>query len=147
MLIKIKRRGGKTMYKAYFDGASKGNPGEAAIGACIENSNNNIIWSIAQRIGVRTNNEAEYAALIELLLTIFEKELKNVTIYGDSQLVINQMNGVYQVNSPNLKQLHRQAKYLADYLKARQNITLVWIPRKENMKADKLSNMAFEKTI
>lgn len=134
------------MYKAYFDGASRGNPGDAAIGACIEDSDNNTIWSIAQKIGVKTNNEAEYTALIELLLTIFEKELNNVTIYGDSQLVINQMNGIYQVNSPNLKQLYRQAKYLADHLKARLNIDLAWIPREQNTKADKLSNMAFDKT-
>ena len=130
------------MYKGYFDGASKGNPGPAGAGIVIANPEGRVILKYSKELGTKTNNEAEYLALIELLQKALELGIKELEIMGDSQLVINQVFGDWNINMPHLYALYEQATELLekfDKVKAR------WIPREKNQLADSLSNSAITK--
>lgn len=127
------------IYTGYFDGASRGNPGEAAIGAYLINDKGEIISEISQRIGSKTNNEAEYMALITLLEEVKRRDIKEAKLYGDSQLVINQVSGKWRINHLHLYDLCEQVLRLIQGMR----VTLIWIPREENAYADSLSNQAF----
>ncbi|MDI6813301.1 MAG: ribonuclease HI family protein [Desulfitobacteriaceae bacterium] len=129
------------MWKGYFDGASKGNPGEAAIGAYLVSQNGAVAWEVSERIGLETNNGAEYAALIALLEEANRRGLKNLVVFGDSQLVVNQVNGNWRINYPRLQVFCEQARRLM----AGKNIKLKWIPREQNARADRLTNEAFNR--
>lgn len=99
-------------YILYFDGCSKGNPGLAGAGAVIY-KNNQEIWSNALYIGSKhTNNYAEYSGLISGLEHAIQLKIKHLIVKGDSNLVIKQMKGEYQVKSDNIKDLYHKAKTL-----------------------------------
>jgi ribonuclease HI len=92
-------------FQMNFDGCSRGNPGLSGAGAVIYNDNDEI-WSGSFFVGEKsTNNHAEYAGLILGLQQAQHLKIKNILIKGDSQLVINQMEGKYKCSSPNLIQL------------------------------------------
>lgn len=129
------------VYKACFDGASRGNPGAAGAGAVIYDESGTPIWEFSYFLGEKTNNEAEYSALIYLLEEIRNRKLKNVQISGDSKLVVNQVNGTWKVNKPHLKVLCLKAIEL----KKQTGSIIRWVPRDLNAHADALSNRAFEK--
>ena len=84
----------QTMTTAYFDGASRGNPGESAAGACIVSEDGKVIWEFSRALGIGTNNEAEYKALIMLLEEIASRGLKKITVRGDSRLVVDRKSVV-----------------------------------------------------
>lgn len=126
--------------KGFFDGASKGNPGLAGIGAYIIDNNGEIIWEFSGTVGKKTNNEAEYLALIALLQEVDKRDIQRITIYGDSQLVIYQAIGKWQIKQPHLSQLYLKVK---QFMKGRQ-VLLEWIPREKNRRADELSNQSFK---
>ena len=126
-------------YILKFDGCSKGNPGLAGAGAVIYN-NNNEIWNDYFFVGENaTNNHAEYAGLILGLQQAITMGIQNLTIKGDSQLVINHMKGLYKCKSINLLELYDKAKSLESNF---QKIQYIHIYRKENKRADHLSNLA-----
>lgn len=126
-------------YKLNFDGCSKGNPGLAGAGAVIYNFGNEY-WSNYFFVGEKfTNNHAEYAGLILGLQQAKEFGIKNLTIEGDSLLVINQMKGVYKCNSSNLIELYQRAKDLESEF---EKINYVHVLRNFNKRADELSNLA-----
>ena len=129
------------VYRACFDGASRGNPGEAGAGAVIYDEEGKAVWEFSRALGKKTNNEAEYSALIFLLEEIKARNLKYVQISGDSKLVVNQVNGLWKVNKPHLKELFLKAKEL----KKQTESELQWVSRDLNAHADALSNRAFEK--
>lgn len=124
----------------YFDGASRGNPGEAGAGACLVDSGGNVVWECAEYLGTKTNNEAEYTALLRLLEEIRSRNLSGVQIKGDSKLVVCQFNRQWKINKPHLKELASAAWDLADGL----DVALSWIPRDSNQLADALSNRAID---
>jgi ribonuclease HI len=127
-------------FVGYFDGASRGNPGRAGAGIWISRGNKEIIWENSIMLGVKTNNEAEYSALIYLLNEFHARAIKKAEIRGDSKLVIEQMSGRWKVKEPRLIELWKKAKLLTlDTL-----YTFEWIPREQNSYADKLSNMAID---
>lgn len=126
-----------TPYTMYFDGCSKNNPGEAGIGIVVYNSNFEEIIVIKKAIGIKTNNEAEYMALIEGLLALIMYGIKTVTIFGDSQLVINQVTNKYKVKSDNLLLLYNQVQEL---IKRFDYIEFTHILRNKNKRADYLAN-------
>ncbi len=100
------------------------------------------VWEHSEAIGVATNNEAEYTALIRLLENAQALNIKEIHIQGDSQLVINQVNGDWKINQPHLYSLCEEAQtLLGNFKKSR----LSWIPRDKNKQADKLSNLALQK--
>jgi len=126
-----------TPYTMYFDGCSKNNPGEAGIGVVVYNSNLEEIIVINKAIGIKTNNEAEYMALIEGLLALIMHGITSVTIFGDSQLVINQVTNKYKVKSDNLIPLYNEVKEL---IKKFDYIEFMHILRNKNKRADQLAN-------
>ncbi|MGB9811367.1 MAG: ribonuclease HI [Dictyoglomus turgidum] len=91
-----------------------------------------------------TNNFAEYTALIKAMQFCIENGYKDITVKGDSQLVIRQMTGEYSVRSQNILPLYQQAQELAQKL---GKINFVWIRREENSKADALSKQAYKSYI
>ena len=124
----------------YFDGASRGNPGLAGAGAWISDRSEKVIWENSMKLGEKTNNEAEYHALINLLKELNKRGVTKAEIYGDSKLVIEQMSGKWQVKEPRLIELFKQAKYLTKEM----SLTYKWIPREKNSYADRLSNKAID---
>lgn len=136
----------------FCDGASRGNPGQASFGVVAFNGKADIslnafkqsedlaFYIKAERLGIRTNNEAEYAALIDALEKCAELKLVNPTICSDSELVIKQLKGEYKVKGENLKHLFARARQLA--LEVRPN--LLHVRREKNQIADLLANRALD---
>jgi len=131
-----------TDYILYFDGCCKNNPGSGGAGAVLYYKGEEI-WGASKFVGIRsTNNTAEYGGLILGLQEAIVREISDLTVRGDSQLVIKQMRGEYKVKSDKLLELHHSAKTLTDCFK---NITFEHVYRHENKRADELSNMALMK--
>lgn len=124
-------------YTLYFDGCSKGNPGEAGAGAVLY-QNETEIWSSSVYVGAKeTNNVAEYTGMILGLTEAAARNIKNISVKGDSMLVIKQMRGEYKVNSSNLKDLFARSKRLVIQF---ETITFDHVYRDMNKRADSLSN-------
>jgi len=126
-------------YTVNIDGASRGNPGHSAIGAVIKDSKGNIVKRISRYIGIATNNQAEYTALIKALEFLSGTE-KNITIYTDSQLLERQWNGAYKVKNEEIRKLFNYAKGIARGLK----INIISVEREKNKEADLLANEALD---
>jgi ribonuclease HI len=124
----------------YFDGASRGNPGEAGAGACLVGDGGEVVWECAEYLGVKTNNEAEYTALLRLLAEVRSRGLVELEIRGDSKLVVCQVERKWKINLPHLKALASEAWRLMDGMRIR----LTWVPRERNKLADALSNRAID---
>jgi ribonuclease HI len=125
----------------FADGASRGNPGPAAIGVTIKDKRGKLITFISQRIGRATNNQAEYRAIIAALEETIRLSVKQVEIKTDSELVVKQINGEYRVKKATLKPLYQQVKQLLGLL---EGFTITHIPRQQNIEADKLANKALD---
>lgn len=123
------------------DGASRGNPGHAAAGVVIEDTQGKLLARGKKYLGKLTNNQAEYSALILGLRSIAKYQPETVHVYMDSELIVNQMNGRYQVKNVDMKPLHEEAKRLAGALPA---VTFTHVVRAENHLADALANEALD---
>jgi ribonuclease HI len=121
------------------DGASRGNPGPAAIGATIKDEQGRLIARISRPIGQATNNQAEYRAVIAALQEAIRLGARKVDIRLDSELVVRQLNGRYRVKNAVLKNLYQEAKGLLARL---ETVTIRHVPREQNRGADRLANMA-----
>ena len=128
------------MYKIYCDGASRSNPGEASIGISIQKDEQEVD-TVSKKIGVATNNVAEYEGLRTALDYCDKNNLKDVQIYLDSLLVVQQVNGKYKVKSKNLKDLYNQC---TDLIKKIDNLEIYHVPREQNKRADELANIALD---
>ena len=124
-----------------FDGASRGNPGRAAIGVVVL-ENGIPVREIGETIGVTTNNVAEYRALLRGLEEAAALGARAVRIQSDSELVVRQLSGRYQVKSQALAPLHREA--LAR-MREFDRVSVVHVPRTENESADALANRALDR--
>ena len=125
----------------HVDGAARGNPGPAAIGATIKDEQGSIITRISQRIGTTTNNQAEYRAVIAALEKAVNSGIKQVELRSDSELVVKQIKGIYRVKKAHLKPLYQQAKQLVNSL---EGFNIAYIPREQNKEADNLANQALD---
>ena len=123
----------------HSDGASRGNPGLAAIGATIKDEQGKLIARISQRIGRTTNNQAEYRAIIAALEEAARLGARQVELNSDSELVVRQIKGEYRVRKATLKPLYQQVKQLQGSL---ESFTINYIPRQQNTEADRLANKA-----
>jgi ribonuclease HI len=130
----------------YCDGGSRGNPGPAAIGAVVLDPNTEPplrLAEVSERIGITTNNVAEYRALIAGLEAAAPYGARRVRVRADSMLVIQQLRGKWRVKQPHLKPLHDQARgLLATY----DDVDLQHVPREDNTDADALVNAALDAT-
>ncbi len=125
----------------YVDGAARGNPGPAAIGATIKDERGRLIARISRRIGTTTNNQAEYRAIIAALKQAIRLGAKQVEVNSDSELAVKQINGKYRVKKAALKPLYEQVKQLQGLL---ESFTITHIPRQQNTEADNLANTALK---
>lgn len=128
-------------YELYFDGCSKGNPGPAGIGAVLYKEKKEI-WANFQYIGDNsTNNEAEYCALIMGLEYAIKLNIKILSVFGDSLLVIKQINGEFKVKNSKMIELHKRVLELKskfDYIEFNH------VYRNKNTRADELANLAIK---
>jgi len=123
------------------DGASRGNPGPAAIGATIKDENGNILARISRHIGITTNNQAEYRAIITALEKAVNLGAKQVVLKSDSELVVKQINGRYKIKNAALRPLYQRVVRLAGRL---EDLQVSYIPRTRNTEADALANKALD---
>ncbi len=125
----------------YFDGGSRGNPGPAAWGFTLADPSGTAIADEGRAIGIATNNEAEYGGLIAGLERALELGIRNITVHGDSKLVIEQMAGRWRVKAPGLQGLSRDARALSGRF---ASITFEHVRRGFNKEADRLVNVALD---
>ncbi len=128
----------------FIDGASRGNPGRAAAGICVMNEEGKKISEMSRYLGHRTNNEAEYWALILGLKEARRLGGDVLQIFTDSELVERQIKGIYRVKDLNLKILH---KTVMEVLKTFSSFEIESIPREENKEADRLANQAIQRRV
>jgi len=127
-------------YVIHTDGASRGNPGPAGAGFVISR-NDRMIEAHAQYLDKKTNNQAEYQALILALERALELGAKKIAAYADSELLVKQIKGEYKVTNKNIAPLFQKAKELIEQL---DSFEITHIYREENQKADMLANRAID---
>lgn len=125
----------------HVDGGARGNPGPAAIGVVISGPDGKVLEQVAERIGVTTNNVAEYRAVLRGLERAQALGASEIELIGDSQLVARQLTGAYKVKHPMMKELHREATRA---LEAFSRWHIQTVPRAENAGADALVNAALD---
>lgn len=126
----------------FSDGGSRGNPGQAAIAAILEDpQSGTILKEHAETIGLETNNVAEYRALITGLEMAKAFAPNRLICHVDSELVVKQLNGEYKVKMPNLQRFVDEIQGLAAEF---PDIVFVHIPREDNFRADALVNKALD---
>ena len=124
----------------FIDGAARGNPGESGIGVLIKEEGGRE-REVKKYLGTRTNNQAEYTALITALESAQNHKNQEIRIFTDSLLLANQMNGIWKVRHPEIKELYMRAKGLIEGF---SRVTIRHIPREENREADRLANLAID---
>jgi len=126
--------------EVYFDGASRGNPGPAAIGYVIA-TDDGIVAEGGETIGRTTNNRAEYEALVRALEVAEDYGFETLEVFGDSELVLKQLRGEYDVNVPELRERRVRAH---ERLERFEEYSLQHVPRELNDRADALANEALD---
>ena len=128
-------------YQLYCDGASRSNPGDASIGVSILLDGKEV-HAISKKNGIATNNEAEYRALIDGLNYCVDNSIKEIEVFLDSNLVVEQVNKNFKVKAGNLKVLNSKVD---DLIQEFNFIEINHVYREENKRADQLANMALDK--
>jgi ribonuclease HI len=126
----------------YADGASRGNPGPASIGAAVLDPTGRELHTVSRRIGRATNNEAEYQAAIAGLEAALALGARNVEVRLDSQLVARQLEHRYRVRNERLKPLFNR---LVDLRRRFDSFAVTAVPRSQNARADALANAALDR--
>lgn len=129
-------------YKLYFDGGSRGNGTANAIAGCgalIKNSKNETVWSKSKYMGNSTNNQAEYTGLQLGIEGAIELGIKHIDCFGDSNLVVQQMNKAWNVNNAQLRKINSTIQSMLSEFK---ECTFNHVLREYNKEADKLANEA-----
>ena len=131
----------------YTDGGSRGNPGEAALGVVICDEKGHLIKEYGERLGIKTNNEAEYEAVIFALRktkALFGKEKTKkmeIAFKMDSEFVMKQLNGEYKIEEERMSPLFVAVWNLKmDFAR----VTFSHVPREKNKEADRLVNEALD---
>ena len=125
----------------HVDGGARGNPGPAAIGVVVSAPDGEVLEELGERIGVATNNVAEYRALLRGLERAQALGASEVEIVNDSELVARQLIGAYKVKHPAMKPLHAEAIAALRRLDAWRVRS---VPRAQNARADELVNQALD---
>ena len=125
----------------FTDGGARGNPGPAAYGYVLEADDGTLLAAHGERIGVATNNVAEYRALIAGLEKALELGLDEVGVVSDSELLVKQMTGEYRVKNEALKKLNDEAERVARRI---GDVSYTAVRREHNELADRLVNEALD---
>jgi len=136
--------------KVFTDGGARGNPGPSAIGVYAEDEEGKMVAGFGKKIGIATNNVAEYSAVIEALDWIIENKKEfdhdaKIHFFLDSKLVCSQIIGIFKVKNSNLRNLLLSIRDR----EAQISFPIYYnhIPREKNTKADKFVNDALDKLI
>ncbi len=127
---------------AYCDGGSRGNPGPSGYGVSIEDAAGRPIADLSEFLGVKTNNFAEYSGLLAALEYALSHGHARLRVVADSELMVKQMKGQYQVKSPDLRPLWEEAKRRAARL---ERFEIQHVLRGKNKRADALANQAMDR--
>ena len=126
----------------YTDGAARGNPGLAGLGAILRDAQTGeVLAELARFLGVRTNNYAEWTAVEDALREALRLGASHVDLRMDSELVARQITGRYRVKHPDLKPIHASVMTMLGRL---AGYTVGHVPRELNKDADRLSNVAID---
>lgn len=127
--------------RVHIDGASRGNPGPAGIGVLFLGPDGSVIERLHRGIGEATNNVAEYSALLAALERAAALGVANLEVFSDSELLVRQLQGRYQVKHPALRPLYAAArKRIADF----SHFAIHHVPRELNAEADALANRGID---
>lgn len=127
--------------RVYCDGAARGNPGPAGAGAVLVEPSGQVVDKLGKFLGHQTNNYAEYMGLLLGLKRARELDVNEVEVFADSELMIRQLGGRYQVKSPSLRPLYVEALAV---LNGFERVKLVHVPREMNRAADEMTNRAID---
>ena len=127
---------------ANVDGGARGNPGPAGYGAYIRAADGKPIAQLSEYLGIKTNNFAEYSALLAALEYALAHDYRALRVISDSELMVRQMTGQYRVNSPDLKPMYEKARSLVRQL---DKFTIEHVLRAKNQHADRLANDAIDR--
>jgi len=127
---------------ANVDGGARGNPGPAGYGAYIRGADGKPLAQLSEYLGVKTNNFAEYSALLAALEYAIAHGYRTLKVISDSELMVRQMTGQYRVNSPDLKPMYEKARSLVRQL---DKFTIEHVLRARNQHADRLANEAMDR--
>jgi ribonuclease HI len=126
----------------FTDGGSRGNPGPAGIGAIIYNDKKETVATVSKFLGVTTNNQAEYRAIIAALHKAKELGGTELDFFMDSELAVKQINREYKVKNKDLAPLFLEINNLSLSFK---KLTFTHVRREYNKEADRLANEAMDK--
>jgi ribonuclease HI len=126
----------------YIDGASSCNPGHAGAGFVVYDEDGVEVWRDSAYLGEMTNNMAEYEAMVRALLKANKSNVKNVSVYSDSLLVVNQVLGTYKIKNATLQGYAEKVKNL---IRTFDRFAVQYIPREKNKVADKLAKEGIKK--
>jgi ribonuclease HI len=127
---------------AHCDGGARGNPGPAGYGALIQSTDGAVIAELSEFLGLRTNNFAEYSGLLGCLDFALKNGYRKLRVVSDSELMVKQIQGKYQVKSPDLKPLYDEAKRRIAKL---DGFEISHALRHKNKDADRLANEAMDR--
>jgi ribonuclease HI len=123
------------------DGGARGNPGPAAIGAVIQDANGEVLEEHGERIGIATNNVAEYRALLLGIARAAKLGADELELVGDSELIVRQVKGEYKVKDATMRELHSEVKRA---LRSFDNWSIRHVRRELNTEADRLVNAVLD---
>ncbi len=134
--------------KINCDGGARGNPGPAAAAFVVWDQAENLQFKRGKYLGKATNNEAEYWAVIEALSWLRENPAEilrqaqddvTVNFFLDSRLVVNQLNGIFKIKEPRLRELLLKVRELEQSVGVAK-VSYTDVPREQNVEADLLVN-------
>lgn len=128
-------------WTAHIDGGSRGNPGPAGAGVSIDDAKGKEVFGAGFFLGRKTNNQAEYAGLLQALKVLRAIGADDILVLTDSELLAHQINGIYRVKSAELYPLYAEARKL---LRGFERWEVRHVPREQNRFADKLANQAMD---
>ncbi len=136
------------MIRIFTDGGARGNPGPAAIGVHIIDDQGSVLARIGKKIGIATNNVAEYTAVLEAMQWLLDHSdtwatQSDIVFFLDSQLAVRQLTGLYKIKNPALLALVTKIEVCRRQL-SNARVSFSHVPREENKLADALVNMALD---
>lgn len=128
-------------WTVFTDGASRGNPGPASIGAVVYDASGQEVHTVSRRLGRATNNEAEYQAVIAGLEAALGLGGGSVDLRMDSQLIVRQLEFRYRVRNARLRPFFERVVELRRQF---ESFKVTHVPREQNKRADQLANLALD---
>lgn len=134
--------GGADWIFAHCDGGARGNPGPSGFGAVVADGSGSVIAELSEFLGIQTNNFAEYSGLLAVLDYALKHGHRKLKVVSDSELMVKQIQGKYQVKSPGLRPLYDEAKRRIARL---DGFEISHALRHKNKDADRLANEAMDR--